>query len=51
MPADEIADLYLMLDLEAAYARRSFNRGLAWGVAVSVIGFWLPVAAYLLGWV
>ncbi|MFN8638453.1 MAG: hypothetical protein U0360_03125 [Dehalococcoidia bacterium] len=35
---------------EAEASKQAFNHGLRWGIAVSALGFWLPVAAALYAW-
>ncbi len=35
---------------EAEASKLAFNHGLRWGVTVSALGFWLPVAAALYAW-
>ncbi len=35
---------------EAALSREAFSNGLRWGIVVSSLGFWLPVAAALYAW-
>lgn len=46
-PASE-ADIARLAEAEAS--KQAFNNGLRWGITVSALGFWLPVAAALYAW-